>query len=83
MVGHTGFLITARRLAPGTVLPQPVRRASKTEYGDEDVELWTPGALGDAAKSDKRVRRVVRDARALAAETGAALSNEPPSEPPS
>ncbi len=86
MVGHTGFLITARRLAPGTVLPQPARRASKTEYGDEDVELWTPGALGDAVKSDKRLRRVVRDARALASGTGAELTDPagdpPPSEAP-
>ena len=83
MVGHTGFLITARRLAPGTVLAQPVRRASKTEYGDEDVELWTPGALGDAAKSDKRVRKVVREARALATGTGVELAENPPSGPPS
>jgi len=81
MVGHTGFLITARRLAPGTVLAQPVRRASKTEYGDEDVELWTPGALGDAVKSDKRLRRVVRDARALAGESGVQLDDHPTSEP--
>jgi len=81
MVGHTGFLITARRLAPGTVLAQPVRRASKTEYGDEDVELWTPGALGDAVKSDKRLRRVVRDARALATESGVQLDENPTSEP--
>jgi tRNA (adenine57-N1/adenine58-N1)-methyltransferase len=77
MVGHTGFLITARRLAPGTVLPGPVRRASKTEYGDEDLELWTPGAVGDAAKSDKRVRKVVREARTLAAETGADFDADP------
>jgi len=83
MVGHTGFLITARRLAPGTVLAQPVRRSSKTEYGDEDVELWTPGALGDAVKSDKRVRRVVRDARALASDSGIELADSPPVEPPS
>jgi len=81
MVGHTGFLITARRLAPGTVLAQPVRRASKTEYGDEDVELWTPGALGDAVKSDKRLRRVVRDARALATGSGVQLDENPTSEP--
>jgi tRNA (adenine57-N1/adenine58-N1)-methyltransferase len=81
MVGHTGFLITARRLAPGTVLPQPVRRSSKTEYGDEDDELLTPGALGDAVKSDKRLRRVVRDARALATESGIELSDTPPSDP--
>jgi tRNA (adenine57-N1/adenine58-N1)-methyltransferase len=76
-------LITARRLAPGTVLPQPVRRSSKTEYGDDDVELWTPGALGDAVKSDKRLRRVVRDARALAEESGIELTEPPPAEPPS
>ena len=48
------------------MLPAPARRASKTEYGDEDVELWTPGAVGDRVKSDKRVRKVVREARTLA-----------------
>jgi tRNA (adenine57-N1/adenine58-N1)-methyltransferase len=66
MVAHTAFLMTARRLAPGAQLPGPVRRASKTEYGDEDLELWTPGAVGDREKSNKRVRRVVRDARGMA-----------------
>jgi tRNA (adenine57-N1/adenine58-N1)-methyltransferase catalytic subunit len=71
MVGHTGFLVTARRLAPGAVLPSLQRRASKSEYDDEDVELWTPGALGDRDRSDKRLRRVVRDAEALARGTGA------------
>src|SRR5690606_28615797 len=66
MVAHTAFLIAARRLAPGAVLPKPARRASKTEYGDEDVELWTPGALGVRDKTDQRIRRVVRDAKQLA-----------------
>lgn len=66
MVGHTGFLMTARRLAPGTVLPALKRRASKSDYSDEDVELWTPGALGERTASDKRLRRIVRDARAAA-----------------
>ena len=65
MVAHTAFLLTARLLAPGSVLPAPARRASKTEYGDEDVELWTPGAVGDRVKSDKRVRKVVREARGI------------------
>jgi tRNA (adenine57-N1/adenine58-N1)-methyltransferase len=65
MVAHTAFLLTARLLAPGSVLPAPARRASKTEYGDEDVELWTPGAVGDREKSAKRVRKVVREARAI------------------
>ncbi|MFD1713317.1 tRNA (adenine-N1)-methyltransferase [Amnibacterium flavum] len=67
MVAHTGFLITARRLAPGAVLPKPVRRSSKTEYGDEDVELWTPGAVGERTVSDKSLRRRVREAKAGAA----------------
>ena len=80
MIGHTGFLLTARRLAPGAVLPRPVRRASKTEYGDEDVELWTPGALGEHTKTDKRMRRVVRDAQTLATETGATASEAPEAE---
>jgi len=66
MIGHTGFLLIARRLAPGAELPAPARRASKTEYGDEDVEAWTPGAVGDHVKSDKRMRKVARDARSQA-----------------
>ncbi|PZQ91646.1 MAG: SAM-dependent methyltransferase [Leifsonia xyli] len=80
MVAHTAFLIAARRLAPGAVLPKPARRASKTDYGDEDVELWTPGALGVRDKTDKRIRRVVRDARQLAersARGGAGETSEP------
>ncbi|MBN9606804.1 MAG: tRNA (adenine-N1)-methyltransferase [Actinomycetales bacterium] len=71
MVAHTGFLLQTRRLAPGVEAPEPARRGSKTEYGEEDVELWTPGALGERPKSDKRMRRVVRDAEKLARETGA------------
>ncbi|MFT4029803.1 MAG: tRNA (adenine-N1)-methyltransferase [Protaetiibacter sp.] len=69
MVAHTAFLIAARRLAPGAVLPRPARRASKSDYDDEDVELWTPGALGVRDKTDKRIRRVVRDAQQLADHT--------------
>ena len=69
MVAHTAFLIAARRLAPGAVLPRPARRASKSDYDDEDVELWTPGALGVRDKTDKRIRRVVRDAQQLAEKT--------------
>jgi tRNA (adenine57-N1/adenine58-N1)-methyltransferase len=80
MIGHTGFLLTARRLAPGAMLPRAVRRASKTEYGDEDVELWTPGALGERTKTDKRLRRVVRDAQALAEGTAGSPANGPEAE---
>lgn len=66
MIGHTGFLLTARRLAPGAVLPELKRRASKSDYSDEDVEAWTPGSLGERTSSDKRLRRTARDAQAAA-----------------
>jgi tRNA (adenine57-N1/adenine58-N1)-methyltransferase len=66
MVGHTGFLMTARRLAPGAVLPELKRRASKTDFSDEDVELWTPGALGERGVSSKRLRKTGRQAQAAA-----------------
>jgi tRNA (adenine57-N1/adenine58-N1)-methyltransferase len=77
MVGHTGFLITARRLAPGTELPSLKRRASKTSYSDEDVEAWTPGALGERGKSDKILRKKAREAQRIAdAKTGASSELE-------
>ena len=66
MVGHTGFLMTARRLAPGAVLPELKRRASKSDFSDEDVELWTPGALGERGVSAKRLRKTGRQAQAAA-----------------
>jgi tRNA (adenine57-N1/adenine58-N1)-methyltransferase len=66
MIGHTGFLMTARRLAPGAVLPALKRRASKSDYSDEDVEAWTPGALGERTSSDKRLRKTAREAQAAA-----------------
>ena len=66
MIGHTGFLLTARRLAPGVVLPELKRRASKSDFSDEDVELWTPGALGERTASDKSLRKSIREARAAA-----------------
>ena len=64
MIAHTGFLITARRLAPGTVLPELKRRPSKSDYSDDDVEAWTPGALGERQVSDKSLRKRVRSAGA-------------------
>ena len=66
MVAHTGFLLTARRLAPNTVLPSLKRRASKSDFSDEDVELWTPGSLGERQSSSKRARKVARQASSQA-----------------
>ncbi len=63
MVAHTAFLISARRLAPGAIPPEVKRRASKTRFSDEDVELWTPGSLGERTITDKNLRKRVRDAQ--------------------
>ena len=38
MVGHTGFLVTTRRLAPGVVAPARHRRPAPGAYGED----WTP-----------------------------------------
>jgi tRNA (adenine57-N1/adenine58-N1)-methyltransferase len=81
MIGHTGFLLTARRLAPGAVLPELKRRPSKTDYDDEDVEIWTPGALGSRELSPKSIRKRVRNSAEAAGLGRAAQSGaqNPPS----
>jgi tRNA (adenine57-N1/adenine58-N1)-methyltransferase len=76
MIAHTGFLITARRLAPNTVLPELKRRPSKSDYSDDDVELWTPGALGERVSSPKSLRKRVRAAAASAEISKARTQNE-------
>jgi tRNA (adenine57-N1/adenine58-N1)-methyltransferase len=65
MVGHTGFLITTRRLADGVVAPERRRRpAASTRDGGEEVERswdhWTAGELGERPVSEKKIRKVVR-----------------------
>ena len=65
MGGHTGFLLTARRLAPGAVLPSFSRRA-KPEFSDEDLSVWNPEHLGERSVSDKRLRKSVRSAQSAA-----------------
>jgi tRNA (adenine57-N1/adenine58-N1)-methyltransferase len=80
MIAHTGFLLTARRLAPDTVLPELKRRPSKTEFSDEDVEAWTPGALGERSVSAKILRKRVRaagNAASLSRESAPADAAEP------
>ena len=66
MVGHTGFLVTARKLSPGVVLPELKRRASKSDYTDEDVAAWTPDMVGQMVKSDRALRKKVREAQKFA-----------------
>jgi tRNA (adenine57-N1/adenine58-N1)-methyltransferase len=62
MHGHTGFLVTTRRLAPGTTPPLRKRRpgggyVTSEDAGDAD---WTPENVGERVPSDKRVRKVRR-----------------------
>ncbi len=66
MIGHTGFLITARRLAPGAVVPSFKTRAAKPEFSDEDLAVWNPEHLGERKISDKKLRKTVRSASAAA-----------------
>ena len=75
MIGHTGFLLTARRLAPGAILPELKRRASKSDFSEEDVEAWTPGSLGERSVSDKRLRKTGRQAVAAADAAARATNN--------
>ena len=60
MVGHTGFLLTTRRMATGIAAPVRRRRPSKGAYPTEET-AWTAEELGERAISDKKVRRVRRD----------------------
>lgn len=61
MIGHTGFLLSARRLAPDTLLPQfKQRRASKAEHSQEDLDVWLPQAMGQRTVSEKKLRKTVR-----------------------
>ena len=64
MIGHTGFLVTARRLAPGAILPQFKSKVKSTEYKDEDVLAWNPDGLGERKVSEKKLRKTVRKANA-------------------
>ena len=61
MIAHTGFLLSARRLAPGAVLPEfKQRRASKSEYTQQDMDIWLPDAIGQRPISEKKLRKTVR-----------------------
>jgi tRNA (adenine57-N1/adenine58-N1)-methyltransferase catalytic subunit len=62
MIAHTGFLLTARRLAPGAILPQFKTKVKSTEYADADVLAWNPEGLGERKVSEKKLRKTVRKA---------------------
>lgn len=61
MISHTGFLLSARRLAPNTTLPSfKTRRGNKTEHTDQDMDIWLPQAMGQRPISEKKLRKTVR-----------------------
>jgi tRNA (adenine57-N1/adenine58-N1)-methyltransferase len=63
MHGHTGFLITTRRLAPGVTPPLRKRRPAKgsvDEGSETDSSEWSPEDVGERPLSDKKIRRVRR-----------------------
>ena len=70
MHGHTGFLITTRRLAPGVTPPLRKRRPGKGSVDEDGVPVqdasfgregeFTPEDIGERVPSDKKIRRVRR-----------------------
>ena len=65
MIGHTGFLVTARRLAPGTTVPN-FKTRQKPDFADEDIAVWNPDHMGERKVSDKKLRKTIRSAEAAA-----------------
>jgi tRNA (adenine57-N1/adenine58-N1)-methyltransferase catalytic subunit len=66
MVGHTGFLLTTRRLADGVDAPQRRRRPAKmAQEGEPGVEEawgeWSEADLGVRPVSEKKIRKVRRE----------------------
>ncbi len=63
MIGHTGFLLTTRRLADGVEPPARKRRPAPGAYpasDDRHDEVWTGEDVGEAPVSPKKVRRARR-----------------------
>lgn len=68
MIAHTGYIITARRLAPGAQphlrSKHPAPAAEGSTGGWDEDQAWDEENLGLRRISDRKVRRVRRDAEA-------------------
>lgn len=67
MIGHTGFLIFARRLAPDTTPLEKKKRPQGQQPSQEDIDAWQSGdvtdeALGNPNTTPKKLRRAAREA---------------------
>ena len=58
MIGHTAFLVTARRMAPGERPPLKKRRPAPGAYGPDYTGPRPPGRPGRADADDVIVRPV-------------------------
>ncbi|GAA2014477.1 tRNA (adenine-N1)-methyltransferase [Brevibacterium samyangense] len=66
MIGHTGFLVMARTMAPGEETLERKKRPQAAEPSAEDREAWeggeiTDAALGNREATPKKLRRVIRE----------------------
>ncbi|MGC0250527.1 tRNA (adenine-N1)-methyltransferase [Pseudactinotalea sp. Z1748] len=78
MIGHTGFLLTTRRMAPDTPAPLRRRRPAPGAYSEPAADFDEADLSADLAERDlsaKRLRKVRREQRRRAA---AADSPNPP-----
>jgi len=71
MVGHTGFLVTTRRLAPGFTAPARRRRPAPAANDAEGLE-FNAAAYGLRQVSERKLRRLRRSMEDQAARAGAA-----------
>lgn len=67
MIAHTGFLVMARRMAPGVLPLEKKKRPQGAPASTEDVDAWTQPevtaeALGTRVANGKKLRRVMREA---------------------
>ncbi|GAA1868086.1 tRNA (adenine-N1)-methyltransferase [Brevibacterium marinum] len=67
MIAHTGFLVMARRMAPGVAPLEKKRRPQGSPAASEDVDAWTQPevteeAVGARVAKGKKLRRVMREA---------------------
>ena len=95
MHGHTGFLITTRRLAPGVTPPLRKRRPAKGAYGEAEAgplngaeaPTGAGGAslaaeLGERTPTDKKLRRLRRTAQEIAEGTPPDVRGHAPTDAP-
>lgn len=66
MIGHSGFLLFARRLAPGTTPLERKKRPAANQPNEADRAAWqdpevTSEAVGERVATAKKLRKVARE----------------------